>query len=53
MPANFKRCVNKIKWENPAGNPYAICRVSTGFRGSTHHKPKCKCGKGKMKGGKF
>lgn len=39
MPKEFTECVNKIKKKYPKGkyNPYAVCRVSTGYKGSTHH----------------
>jgi len=36
MPKNFMECVKKIKAKRN-GNPYAICRVSTGFYGAVHH----------------
>jgi hypothetical protein len=37
MPAKFTRCVRKVKASKRKVNPYAVCRVSTGFYGSTHH----------------
>ena len=37
MPKKFTSCVKKVKAKG-IGNPYAICRVSTGFYGSTKHK---------------
>jgi len=37
MPAKFIRCVKTVKKKNPNVNPYAICRVSTGYYGTTHH----------------
>jgi hypothetical protein len=37
MPAKFKRCVKKVKAQHRNVNPYAVCRVATGFYGSTHH----------------
>jgi hypothetical protein len=38
MPAKFQRCVKAVaKKKIPNVNPYAICRVSTGFYGSTRH----------------
>jgi hypothetical protein len=36
MPKKFMRCVRKVKMKS-SGNPYAICRKSTGFYGSTNH----------------
>jgi hypothetical protein len=39
MPAKFMRCVKKVKLKG-VGNPWAICRVSTGFKGSTHYQKK-------------
>ena len=40
MPRKFVRCVKKVKRKNLMsgykGNPYAICRVSTGYFGTTH-----------------
>ena len=40
MPEKFKRCVKKLKKKYPNGeyNPFAVCRVSTGFYGSTREK---------------
>lgn len=38
MPKKFERCVKKIKSENPDVNPYAICRKSTNYYGTTHEK---------------
>lgn len=42
MPERFTKCVEAVK-KNIAktgykGNPYAICRKSTGFYGSTKEK---------------
>jgi len=37
MPAKFQRCVKAVAKKSPKVNPYAICRVSTGFYGSTRH----------------
>lgn len=39
MPENFIKCVKKVELKR-VGNPYAICRKSTGFYGSTHHSNK-------------
>lgn len=33
----FERCVKDVKGQ-PGYNPYAVCRVSTGYEGSTRHK---------------
>jgi hypothetical protein len=42
MPKKFIACIKavekKMKTTGYKGNPYAICRVSTGFFGSTRHK---------------
>lgn len=44
MPQKYKSCVKKVKAKNKKEygydkyNPYAVCRVSTGFYGSTHEK---------------
>lgn len=40
MPEKFLRCVRKVKKQYPEGeyNPYAVCRVSTKFYGSTKDK---------------
>jgi len=38
MPANFVHCVKVVKKKSPNVNPWAVCRVSTGFYGSTKHK---------------
>lgn len=42
MPKKFIRCVKKVKKSMKKtgykGNAYAICRKSTGYKGSTHHK---------------
>lgn len=42
MPKKFVSCVRKVnlknKKENGKYNPYAICRVSTKYFGSTKHK---------------
>ena len=54
MPKKFIRCVKEVKkaemkrYGREKYNPYAVCRKSTGFYGSTHHigmlHPKCqKC----------
>jgi len=40
MPVKFKSCVKKVKLKGGKVNPYAVCRVSTGFHGSTRHKLK-------------
>lgn len=46
MPYKFKKCVKKVKKSNierygfEKYNPYATCRVSTGYYGSTKHKKK-------------
>lgn len=46
MPKKFISCVRKLKKKYPMGkyNPYAVCRVSTGYYGSSHNigllKPK-------------
>ena len=41
MPKKFIKCVKKVKARMKAtgykGNPYAICRVSTGYYGTTHN----------------
>lgn len=37
MPKKFISCVKKVKEKNENVNPYAICRVSTGYYGTTHH----------------
>ena len=37
MPSKFKRCVKKVS-KQKGYNPYAVCRVSTGYYGSTRHK---------------
>jgi len=38
MPENFIRCVRKLKKKYPNNeyNPYAVCRKSTGYYGSSH-----------------
>lgn len=40
MPKKFMSCVKKVMKKNREtgyeGNPYAICRVSTGYFGTTH-----------------
>jgi hypothetical protein len=38
MPKKFISCVKKVKKKYPKGeyNPYAVCRVSTGYYGTTH-----------------
>lgn len=42
MPKKFTSCVKKVsskmKETGCKGNPYAICRISTGYKGSTKHK---------------
>ena len=57
MPKKFIKCVKevsrKIKASIYKGNPYAICRVSTGYHGSTRdvgliHKKTDKHAKDKM-----
>jgi hypothetical protein len=40
MPKKFESCVKKVKKKSPNVNPYAVCRVSTKFFGSTRHKKK-------------
>lgn len=37
MPEKFISCVRKVKKKYPHGeyNPYAVCRVSTGYYGSS------------------
>lgn len=42
MPKKFVSCVKKVKKQSSTYNPYAVCRVSTGFYGSTHHISKSK-----------
>lgn len=37
MPTKFIRCVKKVKKKSPNVNPYAVCRVSTGYYGTTHN----------------
>ena len=39
IPAKFERCVKKVKLKKNV-NPYAVCRVSTKFFGSTRSKKK-------------
>lgn len=36
MPEKFIRCVKKVAKSNRNVNPYAICRKSTGYYGTTH-----------------
>lgn len=36
MPKKFISCVKKVKLNSPNVNPYAICRKSTGYYGTTH-----------------
>jgi hypothetical protein len=40
MPEKFKRCVFKVMEKNiekgTKYNPYAVCRKSTGYYGTTH-----------------
>jgi len=57
MPTKFIRCVKKVHKEEMKRygyekyNPYAVCRIATGYYGTTHHigvihklHPKCvKC----------
>lgn len=38
MPAKFLRCIKAVKKKSPNVNPYAVCRVSTGFYGSKHKR---------------
>jgi len=46
MPKKFISCVEKVSAKNlllPESkqvNPYAVCRVSTGYTGTTHHAKK-------------
>jgi hypothetical protein len=47
MPKKYLSCVKKVQAKG-IGNPYSICRVSTGFYGSTHHKHKLKGGNKKL-----
>jgi hypothetical protein len=36
-PEKFIRCVKEVaKKSHGKYNPYAVCRVSTGYKGSTH-----------------
>jgi len=42
MPAKFIRCVKEVKKKSSSVNPYAVCRASTGFYGSTHKKKRKK-----------
>lgn len=35
----FERCVLQVKKKKQKVNPYAVCRVSTGFKGSTRFDP--------------
>jgi hypothetical protein len=39
MPKKFVSCVRKVRKRYPTGqyNPFAICRVSTGYYGKTRH----------------
>ncbi|GAG44404.1 unnamed protein product [marine sediment metagenome] len=37
MPKKFLRCVRKVKAKGGDVNPYAICRKSTGYRGTIHN----------------
>jgi hypothetical protein len=43
MPRKFVSCVKKVsrsekkRYGRLKYNPYAVCRVSTGYLGSTHH----------------
>ena len=37
MPEKFIRCVKAVaKKSKGKYNPYAVCRVSTGYKGTTH-----------------
>ena len=36
VPKKFIRCVRKVKAKRTAVNPYAVCRKSTGYYGTTH-----------------
>jgi len=38
MPKDFIKCVKEVSKKNKKGkyNPYAVCRVSTGYYGTTH-----------------
>ena len=40
MPKKFVACVKAVKKQKGKYNPYAVCRVSTKFYGSTKHKKK-------------
>ena len=40
MPKKFESCVKKVKAKGGDYNPYAVCRVSTGYYGPTRHKKK-------------
>ena len=35
-PAKFIRCVKKVSKKSPDVNPYAVCRKSTKYYGTTH-----------------
>ena len=37
MPKKFIDCVRKVKKNSPDVNPYAVCRVSTGYYGTSHN----------------
>jgi hypothetical protein len=36
MPKSFISCVKKVSAKSKKVNPYAVCRVSTGYYGTTH-----------------
>ena len=36
MPAKFIRCVEHVEAKHTGVNPYAVCRKSTGYYGTTH-----------------
>ena len=39
MPIKFVNCVRAVSKKSKGKyNPYAVCRISTGFYGSTKHK---------------
>lgn len=46
MPKKFKRCVHKVRESEKERygyekyNPFAVCRKSIGYYGSTHHSRK-------------
>jgi hypothetical protein len=36
MPEKFVKCVKAVKAKGGKYNPYAVCRKSTGYYGTTH-----------------